>query len=1146
MLISGVRAIRTGWAVTISIALALIVLSVLAPIARAQAVAVAEIDGYVSDPSGQAVVGAQVKAINSDTNMVRLVTTDSTGRYALPNMPVGNYEIEVSFQGFKTYLQKGIVLEVASNRSIPITLEIGAVTESIQVTANTVAVETKENSISQVVDNQRMIDMPLNGRNPADLLTITGFAVSGAAMTLNGGDLTGSKNIQGSNGSGQYSIAGSAANGVNYLLDGGDNNDAFSNVNLPIPFPDAVQEFNVQTSGLPAQYGLHPGGVVNIVTKSGTNGFHGDLFYFLRNGDLNARPKGVIGLQPLRDTLKRNQFGGTAGGRIIKDKLFFFGGYQGTRQRSDPGSNTAYVPTAATLNGDFSVVDGSKANGGCLATARTLKDMNGTPYPGNQIPVSTFDPAGKKLATTYIPTSSDPCGKTLFGYLANNPDDQWIGRVDYNISPKHFFYGRYFIYDFTAMSLFDGHNALTTGQPGNQDRSQTMTIGDTYTLSSTQVNSFHATFDRRRDNRSSASNLFSPADLGVTQNWFQNAPNYTQLTVSNYSGGGFNVGCGTCALANFDINTYQVADDYSIIRGRHQIGFGFDARVDQFNSYNYQQANGQWTFNGQTTGDGLADLLIGRFSNLTDGNVISDYLRQKVIAGYVQDAFHVTTHLTVNIGVRWEPSLPAYDKYGRGNQFNWSLFAQGWKTADPRYAAYAPPGLIFSTDSQQNPYGKAFTASHWATFSPRVGLVWDPKGDGRQSIRASFNYNHDTTELFYPERWTTNAPYVSSVTLTSGQFSNPFGAYTNPATGKIGDPFPGNVVFGAGGAYVNVPPDLPVTGVLMWNLSYQRQISNNWVVKANYMGNAGRHIWGSIDINQAVPTALGPNGAAASTSNTNQRRPTYLLNPVSGAYYGNIQTTDPGANSSYNGLNLAAEHPFAHNFTLLTNYTWSHCTSTWDFAGELAGPVYQNSLNRAGGEKGNCGYDHRQAFNASVVINSPGMGEKAIRALTKDWQVSPIFRAFTGQPIQLTTGKDISLTGENLDRPQVIAPTQVYAVPQSDPTYWFNPAAFMCAGSNAACTVFSGQFGNLGRNTVYGPGQILFDMAISRRFQMRERWKLDLRADFFNFANHANPANPGTSFSSSTFGQITTYYPQLNSPGGNTPREIQMVLKLYF
>jgi hypothetical protein len=942
-------------------------------------------------------------------------------------------------------------------------------------------------------------------------------------MQLNGGDLTGSKNMQGSNGSGQYSVAGSAANGVNWLLDGGDNNDAFSNVNLPVPFPDAVQEFNVQTNGLPAQYGLHAGGVVNIVTKSGTNAFHGNVFEFLRNGDLNARQKGVINLQPVRDSLKRNQFGGTIGGPVRKDKIFFFFGYQGTRQRSDPAQQTAYVPTAAALNGDFSVLDSAKSAGGCLATAKTLKDPGGNPYPGNQIPVSTFDPAGKKLATTFVPTSPNPCGQFVFGFLANNPDDQWIGRVDYNISNKHLFFGRYYIYDFTAQSLFDGHNALTTGTPGNQDRSQTMTIGDTYTVSPTMINAFHATFDRRRDNRGSAANLFSPTDLGV--NMFINAPNYTQLTLSGYSGGGFNVGCGTCALANFDINTYQVADDFTWIRGKHQFAFGFDGRKDQFNSYNYQQANGQFTFNGSTTGDGLADLLVGRFSGLTDGNVISDYLRQTVIAAYAQDAFHATPHLSINIGGRWEPSVPAYDKQGRGNQFSWPLFLQGWHS---QVYPQAPAGLIFAGDPE-NKYGKAMTAAHWGTFSPRIGMVWDPKGNGKQTIRSSFVLIHETTELFYPERWTTNAPYVSSLTLTSGQFSNPFANYT--LNGKTGDPFPGIAVFPLQGAYISIPGNNQVTYMMQWNLSYQRQIHSNWVVTANYLGNAGRHIWGSVDVNYAM------NAPGASTGNTNNRRLTYLINPTLGQYYGDIQQTDDGANSSYHAGLLTVEHQFSHGYTLRANYTYSHCTSTWDFAGELAGTIYQNPLNRAQGERGNCGYDHRQTFIATIVAQSSGLGTGITKRLTTDWQLSPIISANTGHPLQLTDGKDISLSGQNQDRPQVVDPALVHSVTANDPSYWFNPAAFQCAGSNAACTVFSGQFGNLGRNAVYGPGQFNWDMAISRRFAMKERMKLDVRADFFNILNHANADVPTTALSSGTFGEITKFL---------SPRIIQMALKLYF
>jgi hypothetical protein len=389
---------------------------------------------------------------------------------------------------------------------------------------------------------------------------------------------------------------------------------------------------------------------------------------------------------------------------------------------------------------------------------------------------------------------------------------------------------------------------------------------------------------------------------------------------------------------------------------------------------------------------------------------------------------------------------------------------------------------------------------------------------------------HDTTELFYPERWTTNAPYVSSLTLTSGQFSNPFATYT--LNGKVGDPFPGIAVFPNQGAYISVPGNVDVTYMMQWNLSYQRQLGKDFLVSANYLGNAGRHILGSTDVNYAVSSIAG-----ASTSNTNNRRLTYLANSTTGVAYGDIQQTDDGANSEYHSLFLSIQKEMAHRVSFRANYNWSHCVSSWDFAGELAGVLYQNPLNRKTGERGNCGYDHRQTFIATMVASTGGVGEGFVRKLTTDWQFAPVVSFVTGNPIQITDGKDISLSGQGVDRPMVIAPDQVHTVTANDPNYWINPTAFQCAGSNAACTVFSGQFGNLGRNSVYGPGTISWDMAVSRRFSFGERWKLDLRSDLFNIMNHANWNNPSASLSSSTFGEVT---------GFSSPRIVQMALKLNF
>jgi len=974
------------------------------------------------------------------------------------------------------------------------------------------------------------VDLPLNGRNLTQLLTLVG----GGSSTP-GGDLTGSKNIQGSDGSGTFSVAGGQANGINYLLDGGDNNDAFSNVNLPLPFPDAVQEFNVQTNALQAQYGLHPGGVVNVVTKSGTNAFHGDVFEFLRNYDLNARPKGLVQVngsvnQPVRDSLKRNQFGGTAGGRIIRDKLFFFGGYQRTVQRSNPGTQTAHVPTALTAQGNFSVEDAATSAGGCQSKAITLKDpTTGNPFPGSIIPVSRFDPAGVKLLS-YVPVSADPCGLVLYGQPANNPDWEVIGRVDWSVSDKHAVYFRYFNYNYTAQRFFDGKNALTTGpNPGNFDNAVTFTFGDTYTVSPTSVNSFHATFNRRADNRGSATNLFGPKALGIT-NFADNMPDtYIQITASNY----FNVACGTCAPGYFNINTYQLSDDYQMSRGKHQIAFGIDGRKLQFNSLNNQQSNGQWTFTGSTsaasTGDSLADVELGKLAGLTDGNALSDYMRQTVFAAYVQDTFHATPHLTLNIGVRWEPYVPTDDKQCRGNQFSLTEYMANFHSS--QYPA-APAGLLFGHDSP-NANGCNFADSHWADFSPRLGLVWDPTGDGKQTIRAAFGLLHDNPELFYPERWTTNPPYASSVALgtNAGPFSNPWLGYVSP-TGVPGDPFPGAAIFPSQGTYVTIPPHVPVEYTMQWNLSYQRQIARDWLATATYIGNRTNNILGSNDINVPIYQP------GATTTNEPSRRILTLLNPAQGAYYSGVDQTDAGAYSSYHALLLKLEHRFSHNVTWLVNYTQAHCISTVDFGGELAGNNYQNPLNRDA-EKADCNFDRRHIFNSSLVAITSGFGQGFARGLTKDWQVAPIISFNSGQPFSVTDGTDVSLTGENADRPNVVA--GVSSLPHNL-VQWFNPAAFAgsCAlaayAANPVCEV-PGTFGNAGRDIFHNPGSIQWDMSVSRLFQFRERWKLEFRSEFFNIMNHANWNGPSASISSSTFGQITSF-------GG--PRLIQMSMKLRF
>ena len=483
----------------------------------------------------------------------------------------------------------------------------------------------------------------------------------------------------------------------------------------------------------------------------------------------------------------------------------------------------------------------------------------------------------------------------------------------------------------------------------------------------------------------------------------------------------------------------------------------------------------------------------------------------------------------MNIGARWEPEQPAIDKQCRGNQFSLAAFIAG--THSSQYPN-GPAGMLFGKDQ---PNGCQFTQSHWLATSPRLGLVWDPTGKGKQTIRAAFGLMHDSTELFYPERWTTNPPYASSIAFSNpsinAPFSNPWNGYTSP-TGVTGDPFPGAAIFPSNGVYVTIPGNVHDTYTMQWNLSYSRQLGKDWLATATYIGNRTNHILGANEQNMPTPSPT------ATAANEQARRPLTLLNPAQGAFYSSIIQTEDGNWSKYNGLLLKAEHRFANNFTWLTNYTVSHCISTYDFGGELAGNNYQNPLNR-NAEKADCNFDRRYIFNTSMVAASPGVMTGFVKKATEGWQVAPLISLYSGQPLNITTGSDVSLTGVGADRPNVVAGVNTMTRTLAA---WFDPAAFAGGCTTAAYVgnpscVTLGTFGNLGRDAVHGPGTIQFDMSLTRRFQISERYKMEFRSDFFNLMNHANWGNPATALSSTTFGQITSF---------GSPRLIQMNMKLFF
>jgi hypothetical protein len=1071
----------------------------------------------------------------TDKQSVHTAVTNPQGQYVLPSLPVGPYQLEVQANGFKNYVQSGIVLQVNNNVQINVTMQVGSISEKVEVSGTASMVETKENSISTVIDQQRISELPLNGRQATQLIVTLGAAAYGDS-----GD-TGSKTFYSST---RISVAGGQGNGTAYLLDGGDNTDAMSNVNLPFPFPDALQEFSVETSAVSSRFGIHPGATVNVVTKSGSNALHGDLFEYLRNYHMNSRNFFAI----TRDSLKRNQFGGTVGGKIIRDKLFFFGGYQGTINRSNPPSFTTFIPTSAMLNGDFSAL----ASPTCTSTPagkQLVNPLNGNaPFPGNQIPVGMLNPVAVKTATSLLPIgSADQCGKVSFGIPVTGDEQQVIGRVDFVQNEKHTIFGRYFIDAFKNPATYDGKNLLTTTQAGNLEMAQSATIGDNYAFGPGTLNSFHFTFNRRRDDRGPTNIPINPTLLGV--NMYSAVPNFLLFTVT----GGFSTFCGTCAPGHFNVNAFQVADDVDIIRGRHQMAFGFNLVRVQNNTISGFQENGNFTFNGSRTGIGLADFMLGTPNDFSQTNATPDDLRQWIMSFYAQDTFRISSRFTLNFGVRWEPTFSDPDKYGRGTSFSMAGFLAGQhSTVYPN----APAGLFFKGDKG---IPDAMWNGHMANFAPRVGVVWNPHGDGRDTLRVGGGILYDVTETWFNERETTNAPIGTNIDTP-----NPVGGLSNPWQGYPGgNPFPqnGKAFFPTAGVYVNMPINPKPTYVANWNITYQRQLPGAWLASISYLGNKTTHLWsnngetnpavyipGNCSAGQYGLTAPGP---CSTTGNTNARRVLSLINPTLGAGYASVNTMDDGAVAHYNGLLLSLQHRLAHNFVVNANYTYSNCVSDTDFGAALATPANSQPFNRHA-DRGSCVFDTRHNFNTSLVATSSvNRANKWTNRLLSNWEIAPLVHASSGQPLNIVVGKDNSLTNLNNDRPnQVLA--NAYATNSicnngtTPCVQWLNPAAFVAGPA--------GTFGNLGHNALRGPHTVNFDAAVSRIFKLHERYSLQARMDAFNVFNHPNfvgaisPAGTVTAFT--TFTNTTAGSLQAGTFGRSVaafdPRIIQFALKLFF
>src|SRR5262245_12185125 len=470
----------------------------------------AQLSGTIADPSGALLPGAEITATNTATNTVRMAISNETGSYVLPNLPLGPYTLEATLPGFSTFAQRGIVLQVGDNKVINAVLQVGAVTETVEVQANAALVETRNTGIGQILDNTRVLELPLNGRQVTELITLSG-AVTTAPIT--GVD----RNYPTLN----ISVGGGHDNMLTYRMDGGTHNDPYNNLNMPLPFPDALQEFKVETSAIPARNGQHSAGLVSVVTKSGTNEFHGTGFEFVRNEVFNARNT----FATERDSLKRNQLGGTLGGPVVRNKLFFFGGYQRTFKRSAPSESFMFVPNAEVLRGDFRRIASEECRGagrGITVMGSTAALRTAYPFVNNQINPSLFSPAATKIAAR-LPKTSDPCGRVDFSNLNNEDEHQFLTRMDYQQSSNHSIFLRYSLHHLVTPSDYDGKIALDVNNADWNRQYQSGVFGDTWSISSNLVNSFRVTGIRTANTKSFA-DQFSPGDVGITNLTYPGAP----------------------------------------------------------------------------------------------------------------------------------------------------------------------------------------------------------------------------------------------------------------------------------------------------------------------------------------------------------------------------------------------------------------------------------------------------------------------------------------------------------------------------------------------------------------------------------------------------------------------------------------------
>ncbi|PYS53079.1 MAG: hypothetical protein DMG13_13985 [Acidobacteria bacterium] len=1030
--------------------------------ARAQNIT-ATLVGTLKDETGAVLPGVDINIVHIRTNRSYQVLSDEAGAYRLPLLPPGEYSITAQLAGFRTEVRSGIVLQVDQVARVDLTLSVGTTTDRIVVTADAPLVSSETATVGNVIDSRKVVDLPLNGREFQQLVVL----VPGGAPPV-----AGSNNVF----RGGFNVAGSHEAFNSFTLDGVDNQSAAVQINAFRPSVDMIQEFKVAYNTFGAEYGRATGAIVSVVTKSGTNEFHGNVFGFLRNSALDARNFFDSKNEPKRP-FRRGQFGGTLGGPIAKDRTFFFASYEGLRLFQALTSAATTLP----LNwrtGDFSDL------------ATPIRDpLTGQAFPENRIPVSRLNQKGAGLAAYWPkPNRAEPVRNFIGEGRTKADENQFSGRIDHQLSDTHKLLGRISYNSKEQFNPFRGESG-TSGLPGFghlwPSTAANVAIVFTSTLRPNLVNELRAGYTRWRERRV-PEGLETHGDVAtkLAIPGLSRDPRYFGVPTLNVT--------GVDAIGDYNNkdrrdNLFQYIESLIWNAGRHSVKMGGDYRRVQENNY-IGATRESLTFDGRYSGHAVADLLLGyptQTSRVIENSPIM-YIRSPSFSMYLQDDWKATDRLTLNLGIRWEPVYPNYE---RRNTFSWFDASTGTVKVAGR------------DGNPRTPHKKDF--NNWA---PRFGFAWTPTGKTSTALRGGAGVYYNAEELTKTQASANGVPF---------NFPQSFIASTARPDISLDDPFAATSLVNAISNLSNRVTDWRSGYVYNWSLGLQQEVLRDVVLDVSYAGSKSTKLTTTRNINQPVLGA----GPVAS------RRPY--------PQWGNITTLESNGTATYNALLMRVEKRFSKGLSFLSSYTWGHAIEIGTDRGSDAvdaGP--QDSYNLRV-EKGNTEFDIRHRYTLSYVYQLPwgkgrpffNSGNSVLQALFGEWDFSGIAAFQSGRYFTPRLAADNSSTAQRRDRPNLIGD---WRLPHPDPAQWINPAAFQ---------VVRGQYGNAGHNILYGPGSANFDMSLMKNVPLSERGNIQFRAELFNIFNHPNFYIPDRTVDSAQFGKVFTAY---------ASRQIQFGLKVSY